>query len=170
MFMQNSQLSSPNLIYVKKLGLRIVEPYTSTFKVSEQDLSKGLFKVNNENVTGNYILKPNDIIEHTSHYHEPPVFDREIKIIHDDEELLVVDKPCSMPVHPCGRFHYNSLISILKIEKGYPNLRNQNRIDRDVSGVIALAKTKNKARYLQNLNETGATTKLYLALVEGKFP
>ena len=52
-----------------------------------------------------------------------PVLDVPIEIIEDTEELLVVNKPASIPVHPCGRYRYNSITMILKHEYGYDNLR-----------------------------------------------
>jgi 23S rRNA-/tRNA-specific pseudouridylate synthase len=51
-------------------------------------------------------------------------------VIFEDENLIAVDKPSSMPVHPCGNFKYNSLISILELEKGYKNLKIVHRLDR----------------------------------------
>jgi len=61
----------------------------------------------------------NDKIEHFSFRHEPPVYDKEIAIIFENEELLVVDKPSSMPVHEGGAYYFNSLAKILEFEKGY---------------------------------------------------
>jgi 23S rRNA-/tRNA-specific pseudouridylate synthase len=34
-------------------------------------------------------------------------------LIIEDEEVVVVDKPASMPVHPCGRYRHNTVIFIL---------------------------------------------------------
>jgi tRNA pseudouridine synthase 8/2,5-diamino-6-(5-phospho-D-ribitylamino)-pyrimidin-4(3H)-one deaminase len=44
---------------------------------------------------------------------------QEIEVLYDDENIVAVDKPASIPVHPCGNFKYNSVMSILEIEKGY---------------------------------------------------
>ena len=55
--------------------------------------------------------------------HEIPVLADEIKIIFEDSDFLVVDKPCSLPMHPCGKYRYNSLSIILAKEMGYSNLR-----------------------------------------------
>ena len=46
-----------------------------------------------------------------------------LKIIDDSADYLVVDKPCSWPIHPCGYYYYNSLSIILRNEYGYNDLR-----------------------------------------------
>ncbi|KAK6304119.1 hypothetical protein J4Q44_G00247050 [Coregonus suidteri] len=55
----------------------------------------------------------------TVHCHEPPVVRRPLEILEDNGEVLVVDKPSSMPVHPCGRFHHNTVIFILGKNRAY---------------------------------------------------
>jgi len=55
--------------------------------------------------------------------HELPVSAEPIEIIADTDELLVVNKPSSIPIHPCGRYRFNSLVFILAKEKGFRNLR-----------------------------------------------
>ncbi len=46
-----------------------------------------------------------------------------IKIIADTDDFLVIDKPSSIPVHPCGRYRHNSITHILGKEHGFRNLR-----------------------------------------------
>ena len=53
------------------------------------------------------------------HRHEVPVAATPITIVHEDEDFLVVNKPSSIPVHPCGRFRFNALTMILTKEMGY---------------------------------------------------
>jgi len=55
--------------------------------------------------------------------HELPVTAEPIEILADTDELLVVNKPSSIPIHPCGRYRFNSLLYILAKEKGLRNLR-----------------------------------------------
>jgi 23S rRNA-/tRNA-specific pseudouridylate synthase len=57
-------------------------------------------------------------IIHTLHRHEPPVLGAPINILYETTELIVVDKPPSMPVHPCGKYRHNSLLKILENELG----------------------------------------------------
>ncbi len=53
---------------------------------------------------------------------ENRVFDRPVEVVFEDEAYLAVNKPASIPVHPCGAFHFNSLSMILQFEMGYKNL------------------------------------------------
>ena len=43
------------------------------------------------------------------------------------EDLVVVDKPASIPVHPCGRYRHNTMVFILAKEEGLKNLRTIHR-------------------------------------------
>jgi 23S rRNA-/tRNA-specific pseudouridylate synthase len=58
--------------------------------------------------------------------------------------LLVVEKPPSMTVHTGGGYHYNTLLAILHYEMGYKNLFVLHRLDRLTSGLVILAKCREK--------------------------
>uniref|UniRef100_A0A8C9N7Z5 Pseudouridylate synthase RPUSD2 n=1 Tax=Serinus canaria TaxID=9135 RepID=A0A8C9N7Z5_SERCA len=83
----------------------------------------------------------NDFLRNTVHRHEPPVTAQPIRILAEDEEVVVVDKPSSLPVHPCGRFRHNTVIFILGKEHGLRELHTLHRLDRMTSGVLMFAKT-----------------------------
>ena len=93
-----------------------------TPEILEQKISKGLLKVNGQPVSLDYQLKDNDFITHRIHRHEFPVLAAPIPIIHSDEQLLVIDKPPSLPVHACGKFRLNSIISVLEKENKIQDL------------------------------------------------
>ena len=50
------------------------------------------------------------------------MYNQEIKKIYEDEEIMAFDKPPSMPVHPCGAYNKNSMVSILNLEKGLTDI------------------------------------------------
>lgn len=52
-----------------------------------------------------------------------PVTADNIQILVNTDSVLVVNKPSSIPIHPCGRYRHNSLIYILAKEHGFKNLR-----------------------------------------------
>jgi 23S rRNA-/tRNA-specific pseudouridylate synthase len=56
------------------------------------------------------------------HRHEPPVTGQPIDIVYQDDGLLVVNKPGSIPVHPSGRYRHNTVVHILRKELGYDGL------------------------------------------------
>ncbi|KAI7648779.1 hypothetical protein KC318_g17724, partial [Hortaea werneckii] len=53
-------------------------------------------------------VKNGDVISHTLHRHEPPVTGQPIGIVHEDDDLIVINKPAGVPVHPADRYNYNS--------------------------------------------------------------
>ena len=91
-----------------------------------------------------------------------------LEIIHEDAELLVLNKPAGLVCHPTKTDEYSSLISRVRLHLGdgiQPHLIN--RLDRETSGVILLAKHVDATRELRRLWESRAVDKEYLALVHG---
>lgn len=85
------------------------------------------------------------------HRHEPPVVGKPLEVLVDDGEVLVVDKPASIPVHPCGRFRHNTVIFILGKERGISELHTVHRLDRLTSGVLLFARTLEVSKKLDQL-------------------
>ncbi len=44
------------------------------------------------------VVKENELVTHRVHRHEPPVIATPLNIVHKDEDLIVLDKPASIPV------------------------------------------------------------------------
>lgn len=65
----------------------------------------------------NAIVKNGDMISHTTHRHEPPVTARPVGIAYEDDGLIAIDKPAGVPVHPAGRYNYNSVVEIMRSER-----------------------------------------------------
>uniref|UniRef100_A0A5S6R2I2 Pseudouridine synthase n=1 Tax=Trichuris muris TaxID=70415 RepID=A0A5S6R2I2_TRIMR len=133
-------------------------------------IKAGRVTVNNELVCPEYEVQNGDLIRHMCHRHELPVLDRGVTIIENTDNLLVVDKPCSLPIHPCGRYHFNSLIQFLKYSFGFDNLKILYRLDRLTSGLVVFLKNaETEKRFRQQLVNSDIR-KEYLCLVEGEFP
>jgi RluA family pseudouridine synthase len=119
-----------------------------------------------------YKIQNGDCVSHTLHRHEPPVSSRPIQIIHHDVDtgLLVIDKPAGIPVHAAGRYHQNSIVTILRLEHGFKDASPCNRLDRLTSGVMILGlnKTISAAMALQLTQRT--VWKEYYCRVVGRFP
>lgn len=58
----------------------------------------GAILVNGKSVDPGYQLKDRDLVSHQTHRHEPPVIDGPIPIVFQDESLVVISKPGSIPV------------------------------------------------------------------------
>jgi len=90
------------------------------------------------------------------------------EIIHEDDELLVINKPADLVCHPTKGDEYSSLISRVRLQLGpHAKPRLVNRLDRETSGVTVVAKTLEAAGALGRLWETRAVEKEYLAIVHG---
>jgi 23S rRNA pseudouridine1911/1915/1917 synthase len=90
------------------------------------------------------------------------------EIIHEDADLLVINKPAGLVCHPTKTDEYSSLISRVRLYLG-DNARPHliNRLDRETSGVTTVAKQDDAARELRRLWETRLVKKEYLAIVHG---
>lgn len=115
-------------------------------------------------------VRANDLLAHQLHRHEPPVSGEPIRILAEGEGLLVVDKPGSLPVHPSGRYRFNTLVEILRRERGYQHLSVINRLDRLTSGVCLLATNPLTAERLHQQMEDRQLRKEYVARVAGIVP
>ncbi|KPJ11835.1 RNA pseudouridylate synthase domain-containing protein 2 [Papilio machaon] len=105
-----------------------------------------------------------------SRMHETPVLASPLRIIHVDEELLVLDKPCSLPVHPCGRYRHNTVVFILAKEYNLKNLRTIHRLDRLTSGLLLFGRSPKKARQMEHQIRNRQVLKEYVCRVDGHFP
>ena len=96
-----------------------------------------------------------------------------VSVLYEDEDLIVVNKPAGILVHPSGG-HYqdtlaNQLMGYFRKRGETPVLRAIGRLDKDTSGAVLFAKTKLAAARLSEDREQGRYRKEYLALAEGTF-
>lgn len=110
---------------------------------------------------------------HTVHRHEPAVavYSKEapfVRIVQETSDVLVVDKPGTLPVHPCGGYHVQSLMNLLEPQFG--KLYTIHRLDRLTSGLTILGKTSLVAQEWGKSIMNRHCQKTYLARVAGRFP
>lgn len=132
-------------------------------------IKSGEVKLNDKVADLETIVRNGDLISHTIHRHEPPVTSRPIRIVKETDELIVVDKPAGIPVHPTGRYRYNTVTKILQIEQGI-EAHPCNRLDRLTSGLMFLAKNPKGAESFVDQLRKRDVSKEYIARVKGKFP
>ncbi|KAK9738647.1 RNA pseudouridylate synthase [Popillia japonica] len=137
------------------VGERILDVFAREFRAHpaeeyERCIQAGTLTVNYEKVPTDYKLKHNDLLANVVHRHETPVLANPIKLIHVDEDLVVLDKPCSLPVHPCGRYRHNTVVFILAKEYNLKNLRTIHRLDRLTSGLLLFGRSPKKARQMEH--------------------
>ena len=117
-----------------------------------------------------YVLQNGDVISHTLHRHEPPVTAQPIRAVHEDDDLIVINKPAGVPVHPAGRYNYNSVVEIMRAERGHGwNPLPCNRLDRLTSGVMFIGKHPKAAEAVALQIKARSVKKEYVARVIGEF-
>lgn len=131
--------------------------------------------VNGKHVTVRYLLHAGDtvtIAEQDTVAQDvfPPVPLR-FKILYEDADLLVVDKPPNMPTHPSAGHNGDTLangLAYLFAQRGEPFVfRPVSRLDRNTSGIITLAKNQYAAAKLCRAMKEHRIRKTYLAITDG---
>lgn len=139
----------------------------------------GLIMANGKPVKSSYKVKPCDVLTVMM---DRPRYDNDIipediplDIVYEDNDLMVVNKPAGLVVHPgCGNYHgtlVNAIAWHLKDNPQYdpndPQVGLVHRIDKDTSGLLVVAKTPDAKTHLglQFYNKT--TKRKYNALVWG---
>ena len=136
----------------------------------QERLDDGRITYKDQPITGDTIIRAGWRIEHlTPQATEPPV-NSKITIIHEDDALVVVDKPAPLPMHPCGRFNRNTLGYFLSLVYNDHQLRQIHRLDANTTGVVVYATKKRHAQPLFAQFKNATVDKTYLARVLGHCP
>jgi 23S rRNA pseudouridine1911/1915/1917 synthase len=89
------------------------------------------------------------------------------EVIHEDSDLLVVNKPPGLVCHPTKAGERSSLIGRVRLYLGNDEGRLVNRLDRETSGLVLVAKSNAVAGELGRLIENNEVQKEYSAIVHG---
>jgi 23S rRNA pseudouridine955/2504/2580 synthase len=89
-------------------------------------------------------------------------------IVHEDPQLLVIDKPAGVAVHGGSGISFG-VIEALRAARPHEDLELVHRLDRDTSGLLLVARKPASLRTLHALMREGQVEKRYLALVKGKW-
>ena len=160
---------------IDKYLMNFIENATRT-KIQEAAKS-GSIQVNGNGVKSNYKVKPEDKIKVLFEYppHENLLLPENIdlNIVYEDKELVVVNKPSGMVVHPGHGNYSGTLINALIYH--FENLPNNSsnrpglvhRIDKETSGLLVVAKTEKAMVDLSEQFAKKTSTREYIALVWG---
>jgi RluA family pseudouridine synthase len=97
---------------------------------------------------------------------EPDV-DGRIEILHEDEALIVLNKPAPLPMHAGGRFNRNTLQHLLNQVYHPQKPRPAHRLDANTTGIVLLTRTRHFAARLQPQFSRREVEKRYLVRVQG---
>lgn len=135
--------------------------------------------VNGKPVASNHKVRPGDtiqvLLDHEPHDTTILAEDIPLTVVYEDDDVLVINKPAGMVVHPGHGNWEHTLLNALahyfegKIDMNDPSIGLVHRIDKDTSGLLLIAKTAEaKTRLGQQFYEH-STERTYNALVWGTF-
>jgi 23S rRNA pseudouridine1911/1915/1917 synthase len=141
-------------------------------------IAAGNITVNGQKAKPGHRLSPGDSID----INIPPTPPQELKpeaiplkIIYEDDDLLAVDKPANLTVHPAPGHPGHTLVNAILAH--FPHLADigdwlrpgvVHRLDKDTSGVMLVAKNSTAQADLAKQFKSHSVTKAYLALVKGR--
>ena len=133
--------------------------------------------VNDKEVKSNYVLKIGDVIsigEYKEEEMDLTPEDIPINIVYEDDDVIVVDKPNGMVVHPAiGNTHGTLVNALLYHSKNLSDINGEfrpgiiHRIDADTTGLLMVAKNNKAHEILADRLSKKETTRKYIALVWG---
>lgn len=151
----------------------------SRSKIKEM-LDKGLIKVNGEVVKASFKVDSNDKIDIPSDYIKPINIsgeDIKLDILYEDDDIMVVNKPSGMVVHPGNGNTEHTLVNALihhtsKLSSSNGDIRPGivHRIDKDTSGTLLIAKNDKVHDILSEGFKNKTIKREYIALLKGVYP
>ncbi len=141
-------------------------------------IREGLVRVNGRGSKPGYKLEAGDVVDVdipvSVPYEEVRPEPIPLNIVYEDEDILVIDKPAGMVVHPAAGHTSGTLVNAILYHcpelEGVGGTRRPgivHRLDKDTSGLIVVAKNSPAHRELQRQFREREVDKAYLALVEG---
>jgi len=93
----------------------------------------------------------------------------EDRILYEDRDLLVLDKPSGLAVHGGSGINFGAIELLRTLRGGHDKLELVHRLDRDTSGCLLVAKRRPALRRLHELFRNGEVQKCYTALLHGSW-
>ena len=160
---------------VDKFLMNFIE--NATRNKIQQAIKAGNVLVNEQTVKANYKVKAGEVVRVVLAHppHENLLVPEEIplNIVYEDEELIVINKPAGLVVHP-GHGNYSGTLvnGLIYHFQHLPNNSSDrpglvHRIDKDTSGLLVVAKTEYAMANLASQFFNRTTERLYVALVWG---
>ena len=137
-------------------------------------LERGIV-LNGERVTVRAVVKEGDILiletEDTQAQEGLEPVDLPLDIVYEDEGFVIPSKPADMPTHPSHDHHYDTVANALAYRYGQMGIpfvfRPVNRLDRNTSGLLLVARDRLTACTLSDALRGGKIKKSYIAVLDG---
>ena len=158
--------------FLQEKDLNITRSYIKTL------IEEGYVKVNEEKVKSGYSLKKDDVIDITIKEDETCDIKPEnipLDIVYEDDDIIIVNKPKGMVVHPANGNYTGTLVNALmyshkdKLSSINGSIRPGivHRIDKDTSGILVVAKNDEAHKKLSSIFKVHDIKREYIALVKG---
>jgi 23S rRNA pseudouridine1911/1915/1917 synthase len=137
----------------------------------------GFVTVNDRPVRSSFKLAAGDKVDISIPPETPPPLSPEaipLKIVYEDADLLVIDKPPGLPVHPAPGHPSHTLVNAVLnylpalSDEDYIRPGIVHRLDKDTSGLIIVAKNRRAHENLSDQFKARSVSKSYIVLVKGK--
>ena len=172
-------------LVVKEAGERLDKYLATNTEYTRSIISKMLdenyITVNNKVEKASYKVRENDHIEIKDGYVSVPDIEAvkmDLDIVYEDDDLMVVNKPSGLVVHPGSGNYNNTLVNgLMDYTNNLSDINGEarpgivHRIDKDTSGLLLIAKNnKTHALLTEYFKDHKNITREYLALICGEFP
>ena len=160
----------------KRIDKYLGETTDYTRSKIQKMIENGNILVNNNKVKSSYTLKENDNVEVTDYVEETDILPENIPldIYYEDNDLIVVNKPSGMVVHPAPGNYSGTLVNALMYHTNNLSTVNTSirpgivhRIDADTSGLLIVAKNDKSHNLLAEAIQKKEVVREYIALVDG---
>ncbi len=160
----------------KRIDKYLGETTDYTRSKIQKMIENGNILVNNNKVKSSYTLKENDNVEVTDYVEETDILPENIPldIYYEDNDLIVVNKPSGMVVHPAPGNYSGTLVNALMYHTNNLSTVNSSirpgivhRIDADTSGLLLVAKNDKSHNLLAEAIQKKEVVREYIALVDG---
>lgn len=169
--MDNQERNIATVIDERNAGRRLDVWLSSRFtylsrRQWQEMIENGKITLNGKPTRCSRVLQAGETVVFTPDQEEPAV-EMQYEIVYEDEYFLGIDKGGNLPCHPAGPFFKNTLW--YDLSQRYDKVSIVNRLDRETSGIMMVAKTTDACARLTALFNSENIHKKYYAIVHGNF-
>lgn len=157
----------------QRLDMRLTAETSLSRNQVRHMIDAGKVMVNGQAAKASYKLAAGDSVSYAfsepSHPGDRPA--PQLKVVYEDSDITVIDKPAGVLVHPHPNSHEPTVADFARSrssdsDQDRPGI--VHRLDRDTSGLLVIARTPTAKSYLQELFRDRKVRKVYLMLIEGR--
>ncbi len=171
-------------LIVEKNNIRLDKYLSEATEITRSQINKMIDSaavlVNDQKVKPSYLVKEGDVIVISDNWQQPIAIkpnEMPITIVYEDEDIMVVNKPSGVVVHPGAGNHDHTLVNgLMYYTQSLSDINGEerpgivHRIDKDTSGLLLIAKSNQAHAILTEYFKNKEVHREYIALLDGVFP